>query len=150
MRKMKALCVLIAVIVLLAALLGCSGQSSSKEKGELLYERSGLSTYKVNENFRVCIRQNDFSVGEVEFSSNRAVVHVKSIKLIPSDSKPSFVNKSLATIEEMFGPPHVDVGSGFYIPAYITEDAYLISVYLTEEDMVYQTVVRDLLTNEVV
>lgn len=147
MRKMKALCVLISVVVLLA---GCSGKSSSKEKGELLYERCGLSTYKVNENFRVCIRQNDSSVGEVEFSSNRAVVRVKSINLIPSDSNQSFVNKRLAAIEEMFGPPHVDVGSGFYIPAYITEDAYLISMYLTEEDMIYQTVVRDLLTNEVV
>lgn len=145
MKKVVAM-----LLVMACALCGCSGQGLSKEQGELLYERCGLSTYKVNENFRVCIRQNDSSVGEVEFSSNRAVVRVKSIKLIPSDSNQSFVNKSLAAIEEMFGPPHVDVGSGFYIPAYITEDAYLISVYLTEEDMIYQTVVRDLLTNEVV
>ena len=52
-------------------------------------------------------------------------------------------------LKEKIGQPHVDIGSGFYIPAYITEDAYLICFEL-ENDNIFEVIKRDLLTNKIV
>lgn len=58
-----------------------------------------------------------------------------------------FLGMDTAELKEKYGQPHVDVGSGFYIPAYITDDAYLICLEL-EDDIVFEVIEHDLLTNE--
>lgn len=50
---------------------------------------------------------------------------------------------------EEIGQPHVDVGSGFYIPAYVTEDANLVCFEL-ENEIVIEVIQRDLFTNKIV
>ena len=52
-------------------------------------------------------------------------------------------------MKENFGEVHADVGSGLYIPAYITENGYLVCLEV-ENDIVYDVIKRDLLTDVIV
>lgn len=56
---------------------------------------------------------------------------------------------SIDELKQKLGEIHADVGSGFYIPAYITEDGFLVCFDL-ENDIVYEVIKRDILTNMVV
>ena len=60
-----------------------------------------------------------------------------------------YLDKSLNELKENFGEVHADIGSGFYIPAYITENGYLICLEV-ENDIVYDVIKRDLLTDVIV
>lgn len=59
------------------------------------------------------------------------------------------MNVGFNELAEEIGQPHVDVGSGFYIPAYITEDANLVCFEL-ENEIVIEVIQRDLFTNKTV
>ena len=59
------------------------------------------------------------------------------------------MNVSFNELTEEIGQPHVDVGSGFYIPAYVTEDANLVCFEL-ENELVIEVIQLDLFTNKIV
>ena len=60
-----------------------------------------------------------------------------------------FLNVDFNELTEEIGQPHVDVGSGFYIPAYVTEDANLVCFELKNE-IVIEVIQRDLFINKIV
>ena len=60
-----------------------------------------------------------------------------------------FLNVNFNELTEEIGQPHVDVGSGFYIPAYVTEDANLVCFEL-ENELVIEAIQLDLFTNKIV
>lgn len=86
-----------------------------------------LSVYEKNGNYIYDITRG----GEVEFSPDRKVVRTVLVEPIKCDNYEDLVNRSLGEIMSMFGEPHIVMGSGFYIPLYITEDAYILCLYLT-------------------
>lgn len=59
------------------------------------------------------------------------------------------MNVNFNELTEEIGQPHVDVGSGFYIPAYVTEDANLVCLEL-ENELVIEVIQLDLFTNKIV
>lgn len=59
------------------------------------------------------------------------------------------MNVNFNELTEEIGQPHVDVGSGFYIPAYVTEDANLVCFEL-ENEIVIEVIQLDLFTNKIV
>ncbi len=59
------------------------------------------------------------------------------------------MNVDFNELTEEIGQPHVDVGSGFYIPAYVTEDANLVCFEL-ENELVIEVIQLDLFTNKIV
>lgn len=59
------------------------------------------------------------------------------------------MNVNFNELTEEIGQPHVDVGSGFYIPAYVTEDANLVCFEL-ENEIVIEIIQLDLFTNKIV
>lgn len=59
------------------------------------------------------------------------------------------MNVNFNELTEEIGQPHVDVGSGFYIPAYVTEDANLVCFEL-ENEIVIEVIQRDLFINKIV
>ena len=59
------------------------------------------------------------------------------------------MNVNFNELTEEIGQPHVDVGSGFYIPAYVTEDANLVCFEL-ENELVIEAIQLDLFTNKIV
>lgn len=59
------------------------------------------------------------------------------------------MNVNFNELTEEIGQPHVDVGSGFYIPAYVTEDANLVCFEL-ENELVIEVIQLDLFINKIV
>lgn len=59
------------------------------------------------------------------------------------------MNVNFNELTEEIGQPHVDVGSGFYITAYVTEDANLVCFEL-ENELVIEVIQLDLFTNKIV
>lgn len=59
------------------------------------------------------------------------------------------MNVNFNELTEEIGQPHVDVGSGFYIPAYVTEGANLVCFEL-ENEIVIEVIQLDLFTNKIV
>ena len=108
-----------------------------------------LSAYKINENYLITIDDGDVVQKLVEFSSDRKCHRVQGLDLIKSGDTSQFLNINFNKLTEEIGQPHTDIGSGFYIPAYIMEDAYLVCFEL-EDETVVEVIRRDLLTNKIV
>lgn len=110
---------------------------------------NSLSAYLINENCFISIQENGNIQKTVEFSFDRQCLYSEGIELIKDENMEQFVDMEFDVVKEKIGQPHIDIGSGFYIPAYITEDAYLISFDL-EDEIVFRITKRDLLTNRIV
>lgn len=85
----------------------------------------------------------------VEFSSDRKCRRIQGSDLVNNSDISQFLNVDFNELTEKIDQPHVDVGSGFYIPAYITEDANLVCFEL-ENEIVIEVIQRDLFTNKIV
>lgn len=110
---------------------------------------NALSVYEIGENYLIIIDDGGIIQKLVEFSRNRKCCRIQGLDLIKDDYIEQFLNTDFDQLVKKIGRPHVDVGSGFYIPAYVTEDANLICFEL-ENDIVTEVVKRDLLTNKIV
>ena len=108
-----------------------------------------LSVYKFSENYLVTIDDGTIIQKLVEFSLERKCLQIQGFDLIENGDMNQFLNMNFNAITKQIGQPQVDIGSGFYIPAYITKDAYLICFEL-ENEIVFEVIKRDLLTNEIV
>ena len=87
----------------------------------------------------------------MEFSPERKCNRVQGMDLMKKEDEDigQFLNMDVGKLKEKLGQPHADIGSGFYIPAYVTEDAHLICFEI-ENDVVFEVVERDLITNKIV
>lgn len=152
----KIIVVLLLVIVLFS---GCTN-SFSFEVGERMSNIksehtpyitiNALSVYEIKGNYWIVINNTEGIVEKlVEFSPERKSIKVQGLDLIKNEDVNSFLNIDVKELKEKYGQPHVDIGSGFYIPAYITQDAYLICLGL-ENDVVVEVIKRDLITNDIV
>ena len=110
---------------------------------------NALSVYKINDDYLITIDDGDVIKKLVEFSSDRKCRRVQGLDLIKNDDINEYLNLDFNKLKEKIGEPHVDIGSGFYIPAYITEDANLIC-FSIENEKVVQVIQRDLLTDKIV
>ena len=110
---------------------------------------NALSVYQISENYLITIDNGDIIQKLVEFSPDRKCYRIQGFDLIKNDDMNQFLNINFNQLIEKNGQPHVDVGSGFYIPAYVTEDANLICFEL-ENEIVIEVIKRDLLTNKIV
>lgn len=109
-----------------------------------------LCVYQTDGMYRVVINENETDEKSVEFSADRECLSAQGLNLIKTEEIGEFLGKDWTMIEAQLGKFHVDVGSGFYIPSYITEDGYLISFWLEKDDKICQVMKRDLITGTVV
>ena len=131
---------------------GCSNVKSEqvsmiKNKYKPCITINALTVYKTEDNYFISIDYHD-NYKTVEFTFDRKCNQSNGLKLIKDEELEHFLNLNFNEIIKKFGQPHVDVGSGFYLPAYITEDADLICFEL-ENDIVVDVIKRDLFTNEI-
>ena len=82
--------------------------------------------FKGGNKYVVNIVENGTEREKAVFSDRRKCVLNNNLKLIGTENPSRFLNVSFSKIKEELGEPHTDIGSGFYIPAYITDDAHLI------------------------
>ena len=125
------------------------GQSMSKinEEYSSVFSFNALSVYKVNEVYCVIIEDGHTVQKFAEFSASRSCLNKQGLELIRFYDVNLFLNKDFNGLIEEIGQPHVDIGSGFYIPSYVTEEAKLISLYI-EDDLVVDVIVYDLFSGE--
>lgn len=83
--------------------------------------------------------------GRAVFSSEGELLEAKGITPVKADGQ--IMYSDLSALTEALGQPHGDIGSGLYIPSYVTEDFRLLA-YSCREDQVQSVTVTDLLTEE--
>lgn len=110
---------------------------------------NSLSVFRTNNTYTVVVEKKGMVQKIVEFSSDRKCRTAQGLDLVKNEDINQYLGKSLNELKEKFGEVHADIGSGFYVPSYITETGYLIC-FEVENDIVYEVIKRDLLTNEVV
>lgn len=110
---------------------------------------NSLSVFRTNNTYTIVVEENGMAQKIVEFSSDRKCRNVQGLVLLKNENVNQYLDKSLNELKEKFGEVHADIGSGFYVPAYITENGYLI-YFEVENDIVYEVIKRDLLTDVIV
>ena len=110
---------------------------------------NALSVYTLNGKYYVIIDDGNIVQKFVEFSYSRSCLNKQGLELISDYDIDQFLSRDINELAEDLGRYHVDIGSGAYIPSYITEDAKLISLYI-EDDFVVDVVVRDLFSDEII
>lgn len=108
-----------------------------------------LVVYKVDDTYYVIIKDYSEKIQNiVEFSSDRQCLKDGGITLIKDTDLDKFLNTDFKELTDAIGEPHADIGSGFYTPVYITNDAHLVVVELTN-NMVFEFRIFDLLNKSV-
>ena len=85
-----------------------------------------LKVYLDDGNYVVVVFENGKAVKGVRFSEGRQPVNTIGLKLTTIANLEQYLGEDLNAIESQFGSYHVDIGSGFFMPSYITTDGYLI------------------------
>lgn len=153
---MKRIIALLLFVTIIFSACSCShkfevGESMSKINNQYTpyITINALSVYEISENYLITIDDGSIIQKLVEFSIERKCRRIQGFDLIKNCDINQFLNMNFNKLIEKIGQPHVDVGSGFYIPAYVTEDANLICFEL-ENETVFEVIKRDLLTNKIV
>ena len=122
--------ILSIILLILLFLSGCNRIITTADISgdkKCLYSVPTLSVYQNDSHVYIVITDNE-GVGIVRaaFLPTRVVDATYNLDLIENLSGESFIGLNQSEIVEEYGEFHTDIGSGFFAPAYITEDAYLI------------------------
>lgn len=150
--------VLILMLLMIFIFLGCN-QKKEIITGDLMnkindqynqyFSINSLFVFKTEDTYFIVIEKEGVIENSVKFSSDRKPSNIQNLSLIQCENISDYLDVNINTIIKKYGDPHVDIGSGFYIPTYITEDAYLICFEL-DNSIVSEVIKRDIITNEIV
>lgn len=108
-----------------------------------------LRVEKQEEKYVVTISRVGAKNKYIHFSEDRKVIKTKGVEPLKTENMQITVGMKMTDIIKQNGEPHADVGNGFYIPAYITENAYMYSLALDEKtDDVLWIIEEDLLEHK--
>lgn len=145
------------LIILLSLFGGCKINNMFGDKQMTNYDKlnpyislNTLNVYKIKNVFVITLYLNNSKQSVVEFSSDRTCnILNQNIKLLNEDEINQYLDVDINHLVNELGEPHADIGSGFYIPAYITSNGYLIYFKL-DNDIVFEVTKMDLLNNKIV
>lgn len=126
------------------------GQSMDKARDFYKSSHIDLNEAKVfidDENFILAIEEDQGISGIVFFSSDGKVLHSEKTMPIDDENIKQLCGKSVEELEKQYGKIHCDVGSGFYIPAYITNHATIV-FFEIENGIVEGISSTDIITKE--
>lgn len=150
--------IFIVLLLMILTLSGCKkntdiqiGDSMTKINNQqpLFIFLNSLSVFQTDNTYTIVVEKNGVAQKIVEFSPDRKCRTAQGLTLVKNEDINQYLDMSLNELKEKFGEVHADIGSGFYVPAYITEDGYLIC-FEVENDIVYEVIKRDLLTDVIV
>lgn len=154
---MKKVAILIIAVALLIS--GCqykshlvSGSTMEELKNQytLCYSFSPLSVFQADSNYLAVLFDAQDKVSKaVEYTSNRKVIRTEGLSLLEDGDIAQYIGTEMQKLEEEIGVPHFDSGSGFYIPAYMTENGYFVEMFL-DDAVISKIVKRDIFTGIVV
>jgi len=146
---MKRIWVVFLVVLLLTS--GCNKQTKVEQpdQSQAFINLNTLLVYKENRGYTVVVNENGKTVKTVRFSSNRNSSEIQGLQLLECEDIGEYLGMDIDQLQEKLGPVHADVGSGFYIPSYVTTDAHLIC-FETIDDTVASVMKLDILSNQVI
>ncbi len=154
---MKKILCIIALCIILVSITGCNSNQTITTGDSVM--QINYDEKIVNLNSLIVIRQNTkyitlISDGikvlkVIEFDSNRKVLNTDNIQLLIIEQIDQYIGMNFKQVKQLLGEEHTDIGNGFYIPAYITSDAFLLS-FLIEDNKVISVTKTDLLSNIVI
>ena len=154
MEKKRLVFFLLIVTIIIACWAGVrfveKGQIERRiNNGDLLYNMYPVKVYLRNEFYCVAIFTNSKPVKGAEFSASRQCVFTDCLDLVNIPDIQCYLGKTLTDIESELGAFHVDMGSGGFMPSYLTEDGYLVIFTVNRSTKVVERVGRiDLFTSE--
>lgn len=110
---------------------------------------NGLMVYKYDDAYEVVVKYEDWKEHSVVFSLNRTPSDINGLELQNITNIGNYLGAHTSDIQDVHGEFHVDVGSGFSYPGYITTDGYLV-YFSFQEDRTTSVRKLDLFTNTIV
>lgn len=107
-----------------------------------------LTAEKAQNKYIIKISQAGEKEKYVYFSDEREILKTKRVEPLKEENIQIHVGMKFADVTVQYGEPHADIGSGFYIPAYVTEDAYLISIQVNSDGIISRVAKKDLLQTD--
>lgn len=104
-----------------------------------------LTAQKEQDRYFVRISQSGEKEKTISFSEDRKVLKAKGVEPLNGKNIQIFAGMDLAEVVARYGNPHADIGNGFFIPAYITDDAYLIVLSVDSDGVITEVIKEDLL-----
>lgn len=153
---MKLFMFFIIILAFYGSICACKSGSviDIMEMGEItmseqpIIQINALFVYETSRGRLVIIKESTEQKYAI-FDNHRQSCFCNDLELIKNEDFSQYLGRDYSCVQESIGKPHLDVGSGFFIPAYITEDAYLIC-FGVEKNKVVQIGKMDLLSNKLI
>jgi len=127
--------------------IGNETDSSLYLRPNRLFGYNSIFVFRENEDIEVII-EGEKNVS-VKFTPERKPYDINGITLIGVDSIEDNIGKTMEEIVAKWGEIHGDMGSGPFIPVYITTDGYMVYFKLSD-DVVCSMSKQDLFTGTIV
>ena len=105
-----------------------------------------IRVFLAKNGYKVFFMDGKRIVGNMCFSRDQQLLQSWKVKTISEENVTDFLGKYLGEVIEQYGQPHGDVGSGFFCPAYVSNNAHLI-VLSIDANVICKVTVKDLITN---
>ena len=156
MNNFKKIAITVGLSILVLGLIiifnGLHAKTQNEQKRKIFppsniapkYSKFFFSVYELDDRYIVAISNNGIGV---EFSKDRKCIAFFGIVPVKNDKLYNYLGKEFKLVEKELGQYHIDIGSGFFIPSYITEDGYLICFHV-ENDYITCVQEYDLFSGE--
>ena len=152
MRR-SIICWMMAISILLIA--GCSVDTNTErfqeinEQEQPLYNAYPIKVFYDEQVYTIVILKNDNVIKGVQYSANRIPCNTVGLDLISHGEISSYLGITIDDVEADLGEYHIDIGSGGFLPSYLTEDGYLLVFSVNRSTKVVERVgTIDLFTGE--
>ena len=152
MRR-SIICWMMAISILLIA--GCSVDTNTErfqeinEQEQPLYNAYPIKVFYDEQVYTIVILKNDNVIKGVQYSTNRIPCNTVGLDLISHGEISSYLGITIDDVEADLGKYHIDIGSGGFLPSYLTEDGYLLVFSVNRSTKVVERVgTIDLFTGE--
>ena len=159
-KLMKKLLMLMLILILgMCSMPGCSRNGfcrikigDSIDKAKDVYNSSyislnALQVFKDEGRYVLAVEGNRGISGIAVFSSEGRLLYSEKLVPINDENIKRFCGESVYELEKQYGKIHCDIGSGFYLPAYITNHATII-FFEIRNDTVERFFSMDIITKE--
>ena len=105
---------------------------SHKEVGDLVFTELGISVYQADNSYLMLIEKRGKVTGTLEFSSEKNLIKCKGITPLEIMDIRILLGQPLEKVELAYGNYHVNTGSGFFIPSYVTMEGILVKMWIED------------------
>lgn len=109
-------------------------------QNDIILNLEFLFAFKNDDKIIVLIAENSTIIAETVFDGNGKLLSSDGVVPLESDM---FTTSNIETVQEMedaFGTPHVDIGSGATLPTYIIDDGRVATYHIYNNDIIKRTI----------